>query len=105
MDHKVARFRQVDMHDQQVHHNSLEFPDGQTVLVTRFAHRSDWDCTSITAAAHDHVRSKPAEERRLRSLGTTKRPVGRHIRRPTLAILAMILEDRDYILGYSRRDD
>ena len=35
VDHKVARFRQVNMHDQQVHHDSLEFPDGQTVLVTR----------------------------------------------------------------------
>jgi len=35
VDHKVARFRQVNMHDQHVHHDALEFPDGQIVLVTR----------------------------------------------------------------------
>lgn len=33
--HKVARFRQVDMDDPNVHHDALEFPDGQVVLVTR----------------------------------------------------------------------
>lgn len=35
VNHKVARFRQVNMHDQYVHHDALEFPDGQIVLVTR----------------------------------------------------------------------
>jgi len=35
VDHKVARFRQVNMHDQFVHHDSLEFPGGQIVLATR----------------------------------------------------------------------
>ena len=35
VDHKVARFRQVNMHDPHVHHDALEFPDGQIVLVTR----------------------------------------------------------------------
>jgi len=33
--HKVARFRQVNIHDQHVHHDSLEFPNGQIILVTR----------------------------------------------------------------------
>jgi hypothetical protein len=33
--HKVARFRQINMHDPHVHHDSLEFPGGQIVLVTR----------------------------------------------------------------------
>ncbi len=32
--HKVARFRQVDMHRPDVHHDALEFPDGQIVLLT-----------------------------------------------------------------------
>ena len=33
--HNVARFRQVNMHDPHVHHDALEFPGGQIVLVTR----------------------------------------------------------------------
>jgi hypothetical protein len=32
---KVARFRQVNMNDPHVHHDALEFPDGQIVKVTR----------------------------------------------------------------------
>ena len=34
-DHKVARFRQVDMDNPHVHHDALEFPGGQIVMVTR----------------------------------------------------------------------
>jgi hypothetical protein len=30
---KVARFRQINLHDPGVHHDALEFPSGQTVLV------------------------------------------------------------------------
>jgi hypothetical protein len=33
--HKVARFRQVNMNDPHRHHDALEFPGGQIVLVTR----------------------------------------------------------------------
>jgi hypothetical protein len=32
---KLARFRQVNMHQPSTHHDALEFPDGQVVLVTR----------------------------------------------------------------------
>ena len=32
---KVARFRQVHMDKPYIHHDALEFPDGQVVLVTR----------------------------------------------------------------------
>jgi len=35
VDHKVARFRQVNMEQPQVHHDALEFPSGQIVMVTR----------------------------------------------------------------------
>src|SRR5262245_56808934 len=31
----VARFRQIDMDNRNTHHDALEFPDGQIVLVTR----------------------------------------------------------------------
>jgi hypothetical protein len=30
---KLARFRQINMHDPGVHHDALEFPSGQIVLV------------------------------------------------------------------------
>ena len=33
--HSVARFRQVNVDQPTVHHDALEFPDGQIVLVTR----------------------------------------------------------------------
>jgi hypothetical protein len=32
--HKVARFRQVNMDEPNVHHDALEFPHGQIVLLT-----------------------------------------------------------------------
>ncbi len=32
---KVARFRQVNTDEPHLHHDALEFPDGQIVLVTR----------------------------------------------------------------------
>ena len=35
VDHKVARFRQVNMDNPHVHHDALEFPGGQIVMVTR----------------------------------------------------------------------
>ena len=33
--HRVARFRQINMDDPYIHHDALEFPDGQVLLVTR----------------------------------------------------------------------
>lgn len=30
---RVARFRQVNMHNRHVHHDALEFPDGRVVLL------------------------------------------------------------------------
>lgn len=32
---KVARFRQVNVNQPLTHHDALEFPDGETVLLTR----------------------------------------------------------------------
>ena len=34
VDHTTAIFRQVNKHTQRAHHDALEFPDGQTVLLT-----------------------------------------------------------------------
>jgi hypothetical protein len=35
LDQRVARFRQVNMEDPHVHHDALEFPRGEIVMVTR----------------------------------------------------------------------
>ncbi len=35
VDHKVARFRQVNMDHPQTHHDAPEFPGGHIVMVTR----------------------------------------------------------------------
>ena len=35
VEYRVARFRQIDLNNPHVHHDALEFPDGQIVLVTR----------------------------------------------------------------------
>ena len=35
--HKVARFRQVNEDQPNVHHDALELPDGEIVLVTKLA--------------------------------------------------------------------
>jgi hypothetical protein len=32
--HRVARFRQVNMENPHTHHDAIEFPDGQVVLLT-----------------------------------------------------------------------
>jgi hypothetical protein len=34
---KVTRFRQIDLEQRHVHHDALEFPDGQIVLLTRLS--------------------------------------------------------------------
>jgi hypothetical protein len=34
VNHKVARFRQVDLDNPHVHHDALEFPGGEIVMVT-----------------------------------------------------------------------
>jgi len=35
IEQRVARFRQINMEEAHVHHDALEFPGGQIVLVTR----------------------------------------------------------------------
>jgi hypothetical protein len=50
--HKVARFRQINMDDPNVHHDALEFPGGLIVLVTR-----------LTPGQHATVLQMPATGR------------------------------------------
>jgi hypothetical protein len=52
--HMVARFRQINMHDPNVHHDALEFPDGQVVLVTRLIAGQCAAVLQMPASAHAH---------------------------------------------------
>jgi hypothetical protein len=49
---RVARFRQVDMHEPRVHHDALEFPDGRIVLVTRLIAGQHMTVLQLPAKAH-----------------------------------------------------
>jgi hypothetical protein len=54
VEHRVARFRQVNMDDPHVHHDALEFPNGQIVMVTRLVPGQTATVLQLPAAPHDH---------------------------------------------------
>jgi len=59
---KVARFRQIDVGKPRVHHDALEFPDGETVLLTR-----------LCEGQHATVLQLPASERPVNAAEGQKR--------------------------------
>jgi hypothetical protein len=48
--HRVARFRQIDIENAYAHHDALEFPDGQIVLVTRLCEGQQASVLQLPAA-------------------------------------------------------
>jgi len=60
VEHKVARFRQVNMDDPHVHHDALEFPGGQIVMVTRLMPGQCATVLQLPATAQDRGRDKQA---------------------------------------------
>jgi hypothetical protein len=58
VEHKVARFRQVNMDDPHVHHDALEFPGGQIVMVTRLTPGQRATVLQLPASARDHAQPK-----------------------------------------------
>ncbi len=52
--HRVARFRQVNMDDPHVHHDALEFPGGQIVMVTRLIPGQTATVLQLPAAPQEH---------------------------------------------------
>lgn len=54
---RLARFRQVDVNQPSVHHDALEFPDGQVVLVTRL--RPNQTATVLQLPATARGEAKP----------------------------------------------
>ena len=66
VEHRVARFRQVNMDDPHVHHDALEFPGGQIVMVTRLVPGQTATVLQLPAAPHDHGDSKQEQRAQVR---------------------------------------
>lgn len=66
IEHKVARFRQVNMDDPHVHHDALEFPDGQIVMVTRLMPGQRATVLQLPASVHDQGRAQESARERVR---------------------------------------
>jgi hypothetical protein len=54
VDHRVARYRQVNIHDRNMRHGALEFPDGQIVLVARLVLGQTATVLQLPACKHHH---------------------------------------------------
>jgi hypothetical protein len=61
IEHRVARFRQVNMDDPHVHHDALEFPGGQIVMVTRLVPGQTATVLQLPATAQDQRRHQGTE--------------------------------------------
>jgi hypothetical protein len=60
VEHKVARFRQVNMDDPHVHHDALEFPGGQIVMVTRLMPSQRATVLQLPVSGQEQSRAKEA---------------------------------------------
>jgi hypothetical protein len=56
VNHRVARFRQINVNDPHVHHDAVEFPDGQIVKVTRLVAGQTATVLQLPAAAQHQGR-------------------------------------------------
>ena len=72
VDHRVARFRQVNMDDPHVHHDALEFPNGQIVMVTRLVPGQTATVLQLPAAPHDHSGVKQPQAAQARDPALTR---------------------------------
>ena len=59
---KVARFRQVNLEQPNVHHDALEFPDGQVVKLTRL--REGQHATVLQLPASPRATSEAEQQKR-----------------------------------------
>src|ERR1700674_4032650 len=57
---RLARFRQINMDSAVVHHDALEFPDGQVVVLTRLIEGQRATVLQLPAAAHPAVTKEAA---------------------------------------------
>jgi hypothetical protein len=57
---RLARFRQINMDNAVAHHDALEFPDGQVVLLTRLCVGQRATVLQLPAAARPEPRENQA---------------------------------------------
>lgn len=60
--HKVAQFRQVHMDEVNTHHDALEFPDGQTVLLTELCEGQRATVLQLPAGSRATIKRVQAPE-------------------------------------------
>ena len=58
--HRLARFRQMNIDNPVLHHDALEFPDGQVVLLTRLCVGQRATVLQLPAVARPEAREKQA---------------------------------------------
>jgi hypothetical protein len=56
---RLARFRQIDKDIPAIHHDALEFPDGQVVLLTRLCEGQRATVLQLPATAHPAAAKEP----------------------------------------------
>jgi hypothetical protein len=56
---RLARFRQINMDNAVTHHDALEFPNGQVVLLTRLCRGQRATVLQLPAAAHPETTERP----------------------------------------------
>jgi hypothetical protein len=71
VNHKVARFRQVNMNEPNVHHDALEFPDGLIVKVTRWSKARPPRCSNCRLPCSIRVASLRRRRAPVRSTPNT----------------------------------
>ena len=72
VEHKVARFRQVNLEDPHVHHDALEFPGGQIVMVTRLLPGQRATVLQLPASVRNRARGSdtaPEHENEIEAVG------------------------------------
>jgi hypothetical protein len=57
---RLARFRQINMDNPVIHHDALEFPDGQVVLLTRLCAGQRATVLQLPAATRPEAEEKEA---------------------------------------------
>jgi hypothetical protein len=62
--HRVGRFRQINLDNPATHHDAIEFPDGQTLLLTRLRPGQHATVLQLPAREHTSVAGQKAQERR-----------------------------------------